>query len=95
MRYHGAEDSLASNHLPAEAAAISATAAVYPVNLLESELGEEVRELLSHHTLQLTSGHQAWLMMAILYLVERERLKAARKQTKVVEPGLRLVAEPD
>lgn len=52
------------------------TRARYPVNLLESEIGEEVSELLSHHSLQLTSGHQAWLLMAIMYLVERERRKA-------------------
>jgi hypothetical protein len=48
----------------------------YPVNLLESEIGEEVSELLAHPSLQLTSGHQAWLLMAIMYLVERERRKA-------------------
>lgn len=50
----------------------------YPVNLLESEIGEEVSELLSHPSLQLTSGHQAWLLMAIMYLVERERRKALK-----------------
>ncbi len=50
----------------------------YPVNLLESEIGGEVSELLSHPSLQLTSGHQAWLLMAIMYLVERERRKALR-----------------
>lgn len=48
----------------------------YPVNLLESEIGEEVSELLAHPSLELTSGHQAWLLMAIMYLVERERRKA-------------------
>lgn len=94
MRYHGAEDLLAGKHPMADVPSIPAKGAAYPVNLLESELGEEVRELLSHHSLQLTSGHQAWLMMAILYLVERERLKAARKQAGAVEPGLSLVAEP-
>lgn len=51
----------------------------HPVNLLETEVGEEVRDLLSHRSLQLTSGHQAWLLMAILYLVERERRKAIKK----------------
>jgi hypothetical protein len=51
----------------------------YPVNLLESELGQEVSELLSHQSLQLNSGHQSWLLMAILYLVERERRKVSRQ----------------
>ena len=55
------------------------TKAHYPVNLLESDLGEEVSELLSHQRLQLNSGHQAWLLMAILYLVERERRKVQRQ----------------
>jgi hypothetical protein len=55
------------------------TKAHYPVNLLESDLGEEVSELLSHQSLQLNSGHQAWLLMAILYLVERERRKVLRQ----------------
>ncbi len=55
------------------------TRARYPVNLLESEIGEEVSELLSHPSLQLTSGHQAWLLMAIMYLVERERRKVMHK----------------
>lgn len=48
----------------------------HPTNLLETEVGKEVRDLLAHDNLQLTSGHQAWLLMAILYLVERERRKA-------------------
>lgn len=47
----------------------------HPVNLLETEVGREVSELLAHGSLQLSSGHQAWLLMAILYLVERERRK--------------------
>ena len=55
----------------------------YPVNLLESELGEEVSELLAHQSLQLNSGHQAWLLMAILYLVERERRKVQRQLVDV------------
>ena len=55
------------------------TKAHSPVNLLESDLGEEVSELLSHQSLQLNSGHQAWLLMAILYLVERERRKVLRE----------------
>ena len=62
---------------------MSATKAHYPVNLLESELGEEVSELLSHQSLDLNSGHQAWLLMAILYLVERERRKALRQSERV------------
>ena len=65
---------------------MSATRAHYPVNLLESELGEEVSELLSHQSLDLNSGHQAWLLMAILYLVERERRKALRQCEDVEQP---------
>jgi hypothetical protein len=61
--------------------------ATYPVNLLESELGEEVCELLSHSSLQLSSGHQAWLLMAIMYLVERERRKVLRQSEGGPEHG--------
>ncbi len=50
-----------------------------PLNLLESELGEEVSELLACKSLQLNSAHQAWLLMAILYLVERERRVERRR----------------
>ena len=50
----------------------------YPVNLLETEVCDEVRELLATSNLALNSAHQSWLLMAILYLVERERRKALR-----------------
>lgn len=50
----------------------------YPVNLLETEVCDEVKELLATSSLALNSAHQSWLLMAILYLVERERRKALR-----------------
>ena len=92
MRYHEAENRQGSCGAKQQCKA-AAGGARYPVNLLESELGQEVRELLSHQSLPLTSGHQAWLMMAILYLVERERLKVARKQEAPAELSL-VLAEP-
>lgn len=60
-------------------AMVAAERASYPVNLVESEVGSEVSELLSHRSLRLSSAHQTWLLMAILYLVERERIKAQRE----------------
>jgi len=57
----------------------------HPTNLLETEVGQEVRDLLAHSSLQLTSGHQAWLLMAILYLVERERRKALSQRDRCRE----------
>lgn len=50
----------------------------YPVNLLETEVCDEVRELLGNESLGLNSAHQSWLLMAVLYLVERERRKTLR-----------------